>query len=401
MSNARNLARLIVDSGGDVDASSLGNVPPSNDASALTTGTLPVGRLPYLTNRNRIINGDMRIDQRNAGASVTLATASSSAYGADRFMVEQGGVTANTGTIQQVSDAPTGFKKSIKYTGGSATYNSQGFTAINQRIEGLNLADSDYGTASAKQFTLSFWVKASITGTYSINFTHYDGSNERWLLQAYTVDSADTWEKKTITINGDTAYSIPADNGATGWMRVYWALGGDSNAMQGTVTGNWVAGSGSNRAVSGQVNVATTSGATFYITGVQLEEGAVATPFEHRDFGSELLRCKRYYEKSFAYDVQPSNGGSASSFSTFYGAWFIRASLNNDYRTSYRWDVEKRATPTITAYGNSNGHWYSPTTGWHQYNYTAHPSTVGFLPRQQASGSVIEVRGHYTVDAEL
>ena len=268
------------------------------DASGGSTTSIN-GLTPTVSNmagRNRIINGDMRIDQRNAGASVTLGT-SSSAYGADRFMVEQGGVTANTGTVQQVSDAPTGFKKSIKYTGGSATYNSQGFAAINQRIEGLNLADSDYGTASAKQFTLSFWVKASVTGTYSINFTHYDGSNERWLLQTYIVDSANTWEKKTITINGDTAYSIPADNGATGWMRVYWALGGDSNSMQGTVTGNWVAGSGSNRAVSGQVNVATTSGATFYITGVQLEEGSVATPFEHRQYGQELALCQRYYQK--------------------------------------------------------------------------------------------------------
>ena len=398
MSNARNLARLIVDSGGDVDVSSLGNVPPSNDASALTTGTLPVGRVPYLTNRNRIINGDMRIDQRNAGASVTLGT-SSSAYGADRFMVEQGGVTANTGTVQQVSDAPTGFKKSIKYTGGSATYNSQGFAAINQRIEGLNLADSDYGTASAKQFTLSFWVKASVTGTYSINFTHYDGSNERWLLQTYTVDSANTWEKKTITINGDTAYSIPADNGATGWMRVYWALGGDSNSMQGTVTGNWVAGSGSNRAVSGQVNVATTSGATFYITGVQLEAGSVATPFEHRDFGSELLRCKRYYEKSFSYDVAPQNG--TSDFHTYYGVWYVRGSENNQYRSSYRWDVEKRASPSIQPYGNSSGYWYSPNTGWHVYNSVVHASTVGFLPRQQAAGANIEVRGHMAVIAEL
>ena len=267
-----------------------------------------------MTGRNRIINGDMRIDQRNAGAAVTLGTTSSSTYGADRFMVEQGGVTANTGTVQQVSDAPTGFKKSIKYTGGAATYNSQGFTAINQRIEGLNLTDSDYGTASAKQFTLSFWVKASVTGTYSINFTHYDGSSERWLLQTYIVDSANTWEKKTITINGDTAYSIPADNGATGWMRVYWALGGDSNSMQGTVTGNWVAGSGSNRAVSGQVNVATTSGATFYITGVQLEAGSVATPFEHRQYGQELALCQRYCIQTTYYGTATSSNGAMGSY---------------------------------------------------------------------------------------
>ena len=314
------------------------------DASGGATTSIN-GFTPSVSNmagRNRIINGGMMIDQRNAGASVTLGT-SSSAYGADRFMVEQGGVTANTGTVQQVSDAPTGFKKSIKYTGGSATYNSQGFAAINQRIEGLNLADSDYGTASAKQFTLSFWVKASVTGSYSINFTHYDGSNERWLLQTYIVDSANTWEKKTITINGDTAYSIPADNGATGWMRVYWALGGDSNSMQGTVTGNWVAGSGSNRAVSGQVNVATTSGATFYITGVQLEEGSVATPFEHRQYGQELQLAQRYFQKISGSPWQSFANLAFEGATNAWGPVYLRTAMRvlptatktGTWRTSY------------------------------------------------------------------
>ena len=301
-----------------------------------------------LTNRNRIINGDMRIDQRNAGAAVTLGTTPSSSYGADRFLVEQGGVTANSGTIQQVSDAPSGFQKSIKYTGGTATYNSQGFTAINQRIEGLNLADSDYGTASAKSFTLSFWVKASVTGTYSINFTHYDGSNERWLLQTYTVNSANTWEQKTLTIAGDTAYGLPADNGATGWMRVYWALGGDSNSMQGTVTGNWVAGSGSNRAVSGQVNVATTSGATFYITGVQLEAGSVATPFEHRQYGTELQLCQRYY--------------TIFRCGTAYGRVLSVAVGNSSglIRPTVQLPVRMRAAPSSVDYGGALS-WYNGT----------------------------------------
>lgn len=350
------------------------------DASGGSTTSIN-GFTPSVSNmagRNRIINGDMRIDQRNAGASVTLGT-SSSAYGADRFMVEQGGVTANTGTVQQVSDAPTGFKKSIKYTGGSATYNSQGFAAINQRIEGLNLADSDYGTASAKQFTLSFWVKASVTGTYSINFTHYDGSNERWLLQTYIVDSANTWEKKTITINGDTAYSIPADNGATGWMRVYWALGGDSNSMQGTVTGNWVAGSGSNRAVSGQVNVATTSGATFYITGVQLEEGSVATPFEHRQYGQELALCQRYYWQGVPRGVA---GG-------------LIATTACQSRYGMRLPQEMRATPTIGSVGTfgiddyyntyASGGVLNNTTGSNSqfiaFELTSFGINMGALPR--------------------
>jgi hypothetical protein len=316
MSLARNLANLKPTSAGLIGA---------EDADTSLTQLFGM--------RNRIINGDMRVDQRNAGASVTLGTTGSSVYGADRFMVEQGGVTANTGTTQQVNDAPSGFKKSIKYTGGSATYNSQGYTAINQRIEGLNLADSDYGTASAKQFTLSFWVKASVVGTYSLNFTHYDGSNERWLLQTYTVDSANTWEKKTITINGDIAYSIPADNGTTGWMRVYWALGGDSNAMQGTVTGNWVAGSGSNRAVSSQVNVATTSGATFFLTGVQLEIGSVATPFERRPYGTEMELCRRYYQFSSGQLAMPY-------VSTYYTA---------RRRYSGVFSPPMRSSPTMTA----------------------------------------------------
>jgi hypothetical protein len=246
--------------------------------------------------KNRIINGDMRIDQRGAGSSRSLSTISE-VFPVDRFMVEQGGVNSNTGTVQRVTDAPTGFTFSTRFTAGSASFNSTGFDAFNQRIEGQNLFDLSWGTANAAAVTLSFWVKSSVTGLYTVNMTHYDGVTERWNNITYNINQANTWEYKTLTFVGDTTSGITNDNGANGWMRVYWHLGGGGGEATTTSFNTWFNGTGSKRAATGSTNITNTSGATWQITGVQLEKGSTATAFDFRSFGTELQLCQRYYQQ--------------------------------------------------------------------------------------------------------
>ena len=244
--------------------------------------------------RNLVINGDMRIDQRNAGASVSLSSGTS-IYICDRFLFEQGAVS-NASTAQRVTDSPDGFFHSLKFTRGAASFSSLGWSAFNQRIEGLLLSQLAWGTPSAKPITLSFWVKSTTPGTYSLNITHYDGSNERWNVQEYNINSANTWEKKTLTFIGDSSYGF-GSGGTSGWMRLYWHIGGDSGSAAATSFNTWVAGAGGIRASTNQVNLYNISGATWQITGVQLEVGKNATEFEHRSYGEELALCQRYYQK--------------------------------------------------------------------------------------------------------
>lgn len=273
----------------------------------------------------------MRIDQRNNGSSITMSSGGN-VYPVDRFSCEQGGISANTATIQRVSDAPSGFTYSIKYTAGSITFNnSSGWSGIHQRIEGYNVSDLKWGTSSALPVTLSFWVKSSLTGTFSINMTHYDGSVERWNNNSYTINLSNTWEYKTLTFIGDSSYGITNDNGTNGWMRVYWSIGDNSgNASTTTTKNTWFNGAAANRAVSGQINLISTSGATFFLTGVQLEVGKVATPFEYRSYGQELALCQRYYEKCFLYGLMTAyvSGGY------------------NYHNGSYTFQVEKRVVPS-------------------------------------------------------
>ena len=251
--------------------------------------------------RNRIINGAMVIDQRNAGASVSFS--SSYAYYLDRF---GGRLTTSTGsTIAQSSTAPTGFNKSLLVTiGTGASATSTQLNTIYQAIEGYNVADLGFGTANAKTFTLSFWVRSSLTGTFGGAFQN--DSNNRSYPFTYTISAANTWEQKTITVAGDTTGTWNTTN--TSGLTIWFDLGSGSN-FQGTA-GAWA---GSDyRAATGATSLVATSGATFYITGVQLEVGT-ATPFEHRPYDMELQRCQRYCQ---VYLNPPLRGGIAVSSNT-------------------------------------------------------------------------------------
>jgi hypothetical protein len=240
----------------------------------------------YTGFKNRIINGDMRIDQRNAGASVTPANATVT-YTLDRWFVFED--TDGACSIQQVTDAPTGFVNSLKFTTTTAdsSLSASQRVFLAQRIEGFNTADLAWGTASAAPVTLSFLVKSSLTGTFGGALQN--GAFNRAYPFTYTISAANTWEQKTVTIAGDTTGTWATNN--TSGIQIAFGLGvGTDNS--GTA-GSWAA---SNlQSATGAVSVIGTLNATWYITGVQLEKGSTATSFDYRPYSTELALCQRYY----------------------------------------------------------------------------------------------------------
>ena len=234
--------------------------------------------------KNRIINGAMTIDQRNAGASVTP---SNGVYTLDRWFWRD--VTTGKATVQQSSTAPSGFSKSAVITSTSAYTPASGdvFTFC-QIIEGFNFADMAWGTASAAAVTVSFWVRSSLTGTFG--GVAASASSTRSYPFTYVINAANTWEQKSVTIAGDTSGTYATGN--TGALELRFSLGCGSTYAG--AAGSW---SGSTYySATGSTNVVGTNGATFYITGVQLEKGSTATSFEFRDYGRELIMCQRYFQ---------------------------------------------------------------------------------------------------------
>ena len=239
--------------------------------------------------KNRIINGDMRIDQRNAGASVAT-TAIPAIYSLDRW--RNAFSQASKYTIQQNSGSitpPAGFRNYLGIVSSSAySVLSNDYFWIQQSIEGFNCADLAWGTANASSVTLSFWVRSSLTGTFGGAFNNASGN--RSYPFTYTISAANTWEYKTITVAGDTTGTWATDNSIG--INVFFGLGVGST-FSGTA-GAWAA---SNFvSATGATSVVGTNGATFYITGVQLEKGSTATSFDYRPYGTELQLCQRYFQ---------------------------------------------------------------------------------------------------------
>jgi len=243
--------------------------------------------------RNRIINGDMRIDQRNSGAAVTVPTAGS-VFPVDRFKVERANGYVNTATAQQIADGPTGFTRSLRYTAGTAeTPTGSLYSTIQQAIEGFNFADLGWGSAGASSATLSFWVKISITGTFGIILRSADATLS--YATTFSYSSANTWQYVTLNIpgpttGGTTAFTVTNGVGVT----VFWELG-TGPTLSTAASSSWQ--SVNALGVTGSTKLNSTSGATYQITGVQLEAGPTATPFERRPIGTELALCQRYFLK--------------------------------------------------------------------------------------------------------
>ena len=306
--------------------------------------------VPVTAFKNRIINGAMQIDQRNAGASVT-ASASGSYYAVDRTLFFKDSAAAFT--LQQSSVAPSGFNKSLLVTVTTASSSGAANGVIFQHnIEGLNTGDLSFGTATPSTISVSFWVRSSLTGTYCVALRN--SAFNRSYVAEYSISSANTWEYKTVTIVGDTTGTWLTDNGAG--IRVGFDLGGGSNAN--ATVNTWTA-SAATRTTS-QANFANTSGATFYITGVQLEKGSTATSFDYRPYGTELALCQRYC-------VVITNALSASS--RLFG--FNISSSNNLARANFQ--VATRVPPTgVIVTGAAN------TFEIFQNNATVAPSSISF-----------------------
>jgi hypothetical protein len=269
----------------------------------------------------------MVIDQRNAGASVTV-NADADFYPVDRW-VARGQGSDGVFTAQQSSTAPTGFVNSVKYTVTTAdsSVGAVQYYFISQRIEGYNVADLNWGSANAKTVTLSFWVQSSVTGTYGGCLSN--SGNSRSYPFTYTISAANTWTQISVTIAGDQSGTWLTTNGVG--LLIYLGLGVGST-YNGTAN-SWAG--ATYLSATGSTNWISTNGATFYITGVQLEVGTQATSFEYRQYGTELALCQRYYAKLTSGTSLYTAFGSGIAYSTTAGQFYIK------YPTTMR------ATPTF------------------------------------------------------
>jgi hypothetical protein len=348
--------------------------------------------VPVTGFKNRIINGDMRIDQRNAGLSVTPVNAQ---YVTDRWQCFL--TAASKFTEQQNAGSvtpPVGFTNYLGITSSSAySITSTDVFTITQPIEGFNTADLAWGTANAATVTLSFWVRSSLTGTFGgcIN----NGAANRAYPFTYTISAANTWEQKSVTIAGDTTGTWLNTTGLG--IRVQFGLGVGSTAS-GTA-GAWTA--GNLYSATGAVSVVGTNGATFYITGVQLEKGSTATSFDYRPYGTELQLCYRYFEKSYNTDVVPSSATLVGMYSA------IASGGSTGYAGAIPFRVPKRAAPTMSGwtYGGTAGSWNYGVFGASEGTQTVTFTDIGFSSVMPIQISIPTgqngMYGHWTASAEL
>jgi hypothetical protein len=301
--------------------------------------------------KNRIINGAMVIDQRNAGAAVTINSAANT-YTVDRWRAF-GQATDGVFTVQQSTTAPTGFIKSllVTVTTADASIGSTQVYNLAQSIEGLNVSDLAWGTASAQTVTVSFWVQSSLTGTFSGALKNSDGS--RAYPFTFTISSANTYEQKSVTISGDTTGTWLTTTGIG--ITLTFNVGSGSSRL-GTA-GAWAA--ANLDGATGSTSLIATSGATLYITGVQLEKGSTATSFDYRPYGTELALCQRYFCKTFPMETAPAQN---LGYTGALGAISINAGSSTALWMHWQFPSEMRTTPTLTTFspGTTNANWYSP-----------------------------------------
>jgi len=283
----------------------------SVNTSGIVTATSFVGSTP-LSHRNIIINGEMKVNQHsdsNAGVNDT--------YAVDRFLLKRESTAANF-TMSRSTTSPDGFARSLKMdcTAADTSTASNEFVVMRYNIEATDLQHLAYGTSAAKELVLSFYVRSNLTGTYGINCIQPDNSNKIY-GQTYTINSANTWERKTITIPADTSGVINDDVGAGFQINFGLILG--SSYKGGAVSTAWETYSNAKYGTQHGVNLGGSTSNEWYLTGVQLEVGPVVTPFEHRSFGDELRRCQRYYYKSSRWMGCARGSSTSRSFVTDFG----------------------------------------------------------------------------------
>ena len=314
--------------------------------------------------RNRIINGDMRIDQRNAGASVTVNN-NSYIYSVDRW-AGLGQPTDGVFTLQRATVAPTGFSNSLLATVTTAdtSLGASQFYVVRQAIEGFNIADLGWGAAGAQAVTLSFWVRSSLTGTFGGSLRN--AVPNRSYPFTYSINAVNTWEQKTISIAGDTSGTWDSTNGEG--INLFFGLGVGSSFSG--AAGAWA---GANYlSATGAQSVVGTNGATFYITGVQLEAGTTATPFERVEYGEMERRCRRYFQPLFMGLGGISQNGISQ-------------------RVTYNLSPPMRATPTLSAVTSlettNAGTSLVGAVDNQQIIYIATPTSTSFIKRDSCTAS--------------
>jgi len=327
--------------------------------------------------RNLIINGAMQVSERDTSQG---GITSSGYYTLDRFKTEIS--SAGTWSNSQSSTSPDGFSYSLKFdcTTADGSLSAGNYLLLSQYIEGQNLQHLKKGTSDAEALTLSFHVRSNKTGTYIVEF--YDSDNSRSISKSYTISSADTWEKKTITIDGDTSGAFGADNG--GSLGIFFYLAAGSNFTSGTLNTSWGSRTLANIAV-GQVNLADNTSNEWYITGVQLEVGRKETIFEHTSQGEMERLCQRYFFKTSAIEDYPAFNYANYGISSMPLA------------------VHMRANPTVTDltgstyYEAGSARSYSPSsitgrTDWVSFRGTVSGGTSGYAgtmyPRFKADADI-------------
>jgi hypothetical protein len=381
---------------GNITGNITGNV--TGNLTGAVTGTVN-GLTPQASNmqpHNLIINGAMQVAQR--GTSAVTATTTAAYRTVDRFKTDIDGSDGGDFSHAQSTDVPSGqgFQYSSKFT--TVTQASQPTSEVNRHqlyslLEEQDAFHLEWGTSNAKTCTLSFWVKGSVTGTYGFIFGHYGSGGTYFYYTNYTINSANTWEKKTITVAGPTSGGNNSGGNNFG-LRVEWILGVGSDAETGTLN-EWTT-SSTMRTAANTVYLPENSGATLYLTGVQLEVGSTASSFAHENYGDTLQKCQRYYQKTYSQGVYAGANDGMGCVS------FIPINSTDDVNVNFV--SRMRDAPLITTYrknGTATGSAQRSNNGAVYMNITINGiSDVGLNILPAASAS-FTYRFHYLADAEL
>lgn len=324
---------MSADTSGTLDLQSNGTTMASVTSTGFNIGGAVASGF---TMKNRIINGDMVVSQRNGTSSVTPT--SDDTYTLDRWIARL--TQSSKYSVQQVADAPNEFINSIKITSlSSYSVTSSDYFQIGQYVEGLNAQDLMWGTANAKTVTLSFWVKSSLTGTFGGTIFGYQTGTPSYPF-SYTISAANTWEQKTLTITGPTSGTFNTNN--SGCFTVLFSFGVGSSLSGTANTWNY---STLYRAPTGATSVVGTNGATFYITGVQLERGSQATSFEWLPYGTKLALCQRYYWEMARGSLGTNGTNSWMGEGGFYST--------SQYNLPVMFPVTMRTSPSLNVSNTS------------------------------------------------
>ena len=377
----------------------LPNADGSNGQAIVTdgSGNLSFGNVAGGSTRNLIINGAMNVAQR--GTSFTNVGAQE--YTLDRFTTlhSYGGTQMG---VSQSSTSPDGFSNSYKLDVNTAdtSIGAAEFVFIRHKLEAQDLQQLAYGTSGAKSITLSFYVRSNVTGTYAICLQQKDNSSKQ-VNGSYTINSADTWERKTFTYAGDTSGVINNDNGHG--LDILWTLVAGSDRTSGSVRSTWTAHANADESVGHTANILSSTSNNFHLTGVQLEVGSVATDFEHRSFAQELALCQRYFQSITTGFVTACRGASSSML--LYSVT-TPVNLRSSPTVASNSDLG-HSSYTVRSYRDGSGTSDSTSTPSANSTYfrsegnVVHLQQDGFSVTDDRSATIFIGGGAITMDSEL